>query len=120
MLKIEEALQEAITQLTNQGVDLSTLDTTGGIGRDDVIQAVEVIKQSAGKAEEYQNKDLVDALSNIKLMTTSSNVLSKRNINIVFKHGGWASILTLISIDRSASILIATLKFLIEICKVDG
>lgn len=78
-----EALNDAISQFDKQGVDLSNIDRTGGVGRQEMLDAIDRLG-SLIKTIDSTSEGLVEVLENISQMcfmndTDISKVLAQRN-----------------------------------------
>ncbi len=75
----EEALKDAIQQFTSQGVELSNIDISGGIGRQELLDCINVIK--------YKNEsthDLKSVFDKLNDLCAENHEYSVRNNNIVY------------------------------------
>ena len=116
----ESAIAEAITQFANQGVDLSELDTTGGIGRDDVLAAIHILKEYSKSDSSKNLLRFKSSLESLSLLITATNYLSKRNIHIIIDEGGWNCLLSILSSNKDIDTMITTTEFLTTLCKMEG
>lgn len=130
-MSAEEALKDAIDQFSKQGVDLSVIDLTGGIGKEEFTTAVRNLDISI---KEIQSDSANDGSSIVELLettlrnllfdspTTSSDDLSRRNRRLFCKDGGFNILHTLITesnIERKP-MLTAAMDLLTKLSKIDG
>jgi hypothetical protein len=107
----EAALADAIEQFKMQGVDLSSIDVTGGIGREEVITAIMQIKDS-----ECADEDLVEALTTLAGLCSESCDLSERNLNLVHSNETMYPTLCLLKRDHGG-VISAVLKTLLVLTR---
>jgi hypothetical protein len=74
-----EALDDAISQFIKQGVDLSNIDRTGGVGRQDMLDAIDRLGLLVGTVDNAS--EVLDSISRLCFMYDSdiSKVLAARN-----------------------------------------
>jgi hypothetical protein len=107
----EDALGETIQQLRSMGKDLSSIDTTGGEIRK------EILKHITDLNENILNK--VEVLCALQELLFKKEY-SEKNQNIFRGNGGVIALLRLIDPMTEANILRTTLEFLLNISKNNG
>ena len=111
----EEALEDAKTQFRSQGVSLVNIDTTGGIGREELMGAITVIKDvTSDKAAK------VLSLKTLLALCSESCEHSSRNLSLVCSNGAMYSMLTLLDPENPLELLSAALGTLTLVCKRSG
>lgn len=118
-----DALQEAISQFKKQGIELSNLDLTGGIGRQEVLDAMNKLKclAEAGSADvaTYQ-ADVLEEIARLRILCDRNHILSERNTMLMKEQGGVNSIHLLLDPSQSAEIVIAAADFLRDLSISSG
>lgn len=113
----DDALADAITQFKSQGIDLSIIDTTGGIGRDDITNAISIITDYDGTSRDNINL-IITTIMSLSTLVNPMHQMAKRNMSILIKTC-WNSIICLMSIQTPKEILVEVLKFVSELCQTD-
>ena len=110
----EEALKDAIQQFQSQGVSLQYLDLTGGEGREEMMKALDLIKD-----ENASHESLLQALIDVQSFCDESCPLHPRNINLVATTGTMYNLLEKIlnREDATNDLVESVLKTLIMLCK---
>lgn len=118
-LGIKEAISDAYNQFTTQGVDLTDIDISGGVGRQDMIDAIAVLAAhgslSAVATSESSSSSTNLVLANIGILLVSCDVkheLFKRNLVMMRTNGGLDALHSLIFPSQRASILVDSLTLL--------
>lgn len=129
-MEAPEALAEAISQFTSQGVDLSSIDITGGIGRQDVLDSIERVKEIAFKNDEF---DANTGTSVIKYTTTEmitrlkdlmsycdkeQNEHYERNRKMMYRDG-LNALHALLVPEQDDEVLRLSCNFMNVLCKMD-
>ena len=109
-----EALADAIKQFQSQGVNLSNIDTTGGIGRAELLGAIDRVK--LGEIE-----TLASSLSDLEALCTENCEYMTRNLNFVNSHGCVEAVSKLLALpNEQRTIKQLALKVLITFCRNHG
>lgn len=110
----DEALKDAVQQFQSQGVSLQYLDLTGGEGREEVMKALDLIKD-----ESSSHETLHQALTDLRSFCDESCSLHPRNINLVATTGTMYNLMEKIlnREDAPDDLLQSVLKTLIMLCK---
>ena len=110
----EEALKDAIQQFQSQGVSLQYLDLTGGEGREEMMNALNVIKD-----EKSSHESLMKALDDLQYFCDDTCPLHPRNINLVAATGTMYNLLEKIlnREDATNDLIESVLKKLTMLCK---
>ena len=122
----KEAIEDAVKQMTSQNVNLSDIDLSGGVGREEVVDCVSTIVNlshsfaTTTKNEKLSSKTTMIMIENltklISLCNESTNEMSKRNTVIVRTNGGLNALLDLLipQIDKNILIKVMTLLEIIS------
>lgn len=111
----EEALEDALKQFRSQGVSLLNIDVTGGIGREEVMNAISVIKDETSGQDEK-----VSALQELYGYCDESCELHSRNLNLVCSNGAMYAMICYLSRESTNELLKASLATLCLVCKRHG
>ena len=107
----EEALADAIKQFKSQGVDLNNVDTTGGIGRFELMEAIALVKSGT---LEVMSK----ALATLSEICDEAHEYSQRNLSITNSNGCIHAISLLIALPiEHTNIVLSAIKLLTKLCK---
>jgi hypothetical protein len=82
LMSKEEAIADAIKIFKCQGVNLSNIDTTGGIDRNELDKAIEIFMDQSSSYTTINN-----SLINLKDLCGDTNKFQDRNINIIREKG---------------------------------
>ena len=119
-LNMEDALKEAILQLTQQGITLDNIDITGGIDMDELKIAAETVNQFS-KSESVNEDTLSVALANIRKLCSQKDNNQIRNKNIILREGCLYSLYQILKLQSSSSGVISNvLESIIYLSKSDG
>lgn len=114
----EEALKDAIEQFRKQGIDLSNIDISGGIGRQDILDSIEYIKCIADGAEcPLIGAEVVDKLSEL---CSGNHAFSERNINFMLEKGGVNSLHILLDTSTEYLLLGKVVSLLNDLSRANG
>ena len=118
-----EALAEAINQFKSQGVDLSVIDLTGGAGREEMQEAMKMLKQMATdnviydvktdiSTSKYTSEEVEAALRGVMALCDSKKCeLFERNRKMMNPEG-LNTLHSLLLVDQHQEILRLALNFL--------
>ena len=85
----DEAILDAWKQFNTQGVDLTDIDLSGGVGKQDMIDAIAGITISASQTATEGNFDeLIRNLDILKALCSEEHEMSKRNLVMMRSNGG--------------------------------
>ncbi len=117
-----EALQEAISQLRTQGVDLANLDLTGGIGRQELLEALSTLIRLAQSASSWvsSQKDIMHVLQRLRKFCDQNHILNERNIMLAKEKGGVNALHLLLDIGQSEDVVIMVCDYLTELSTASG
>ena len=115
-----EALRDAITQFIGQGVDLTNIDTSGGVGRAEALAAIAALNAFASATSGGSTEDLLSQLTFLSSICDDKNMLSTRNQSLMLSQGGYNSLHVLIDGSRANEVTVASLKLISVICKTNG
>lgn len=117
----EAALAEAVAQFEKQGVDLTNIDTTGGIGRQELMDSLLVLQSIARNSGlEKEKAAALKALGDIQAMCSKQNAYYKRNIMVIEDEGGMNSFLFHLDPEEHPQVLLKTAQVLTELCDQHG
>lgn len=115
-----EAIREAVEQFRKQGIDLSNIDITGGEGRKQLIDAIQVIQNTAIHSDEARQAKLLMALSEVQSVCDKTHVSSRRNLLIMEEEGGLNALLWHLDSHEHDAVLVRVLQVLLELCSQQG
>lgn len=119
-LNLEDALKEAILQLTQQGITLDNIDITGGKSTDmnELKSSIDTIIQFS-KNQSINEDTLFIALVNIRKLCSSKSDNQVRNKNILLREGCLYSLYEILKLNCT---LVTTnvLETIIYLTKSDG
>lgn len=110
------ALQDAINQFNKQGVDLSNIDLSGGIGRQDILDAIKDLDTSRKGSDEA----ILAALARITELCSKDHEYQLRNRMFVLNQGGVNTLHILFDVNRSIDVLVQTMILLEDLSKSNG
>ena len=112
------ALAETIQQLKSMGKDLSQIDITGGEGRDEIIEMINIIKKYTSESTHID--DFISTLVQLCTLCHDKHVLGSRNQNLVRSNGGMSAIINVISPNANIIVLKRAFDLLDIICRSNG
>lgn len=113
-----EALQDAIKQFLKQGVTLTNIDTSGGVGRQEILDAIselDKVARSGGSTE-----GILNAIKSVSTMSSKDYPLFERNLMLINEKGGLNSLHLLFDVKQPTSVLLATMSLLNDLSKLNG
>jgi hypothetical protein len=126
-LSKDEAIFDAYKQFSSQGVDMTDIDISGGVGRQDVLDAIAVLKThgsltavEAAAAESIAANKVLDSIAILSKLCTDSHDLCKRNLVMMRSNGGLDAIHLLMFPTQNAAILAKSLTLLEQVSTNSG
>lgn len=117
-MSLVEAIKEACDQFQKQGVDLSTVDLSGGAEKQEFVSAVLEFQEGIKDMDEDKVHRCVRAMQEY-LDDKYQHV--KRNLRIFHDDGGWYSLSRLLERDTiKSTLLLAILEFIGKLCRSSG
>lgn len=111
-----EAIKEAIAQFRKQGIDLSNIDLTGGEGRQQLLDAINTLQNTAlHVADAGQLASLVTAIAEIGTVCDKSHMCSRRNLLIMEEEGGFNALQWHLDATEHSDVIAKVLKVLIDL-----
>ena len=117
-LSSEEALKDAINQFNKQGVDLTGIDISGGIGREEALSSIKNLVSVVRDSSDFQL--ILEAISCTKKLCSKEETLYLRNIQLLMKNDGVNSLHLLLETSKPPSILLSVFNFMEEISAASG
>ena len=114
-----EALQDAIKQFLKQGVTLSNIDTSGGVGRQEILDAISELDK-VSRAGDATDEAILKAISTVSTLSSKDYPLYERNLMLINEKGALNSLHLLFDVKRSSSVLLATMSLLNDLSKLSG
>lgn len=117
-----DALRDATNQFLKQGIDISNLDTSGGIGKAEFLTEVKKVIDYRDGASEITNEALLAAFIAIKQMCDDKAEFGKRNQNLLIAgkvDRGFEAIHDIMSEAQPAAILVGALDLLGALSKAN-
>ena len=109
----QEALEEAIKQFTSQGVSLVNIDTSGGVGRQEMLDELGRLQGAGADCD-----TLASALQALSLLCDASHAMGARNRMLLVTHKGSLNALhALVSPAQPAEVLLQALRLMRALCK---
>lgn len=118
-MEAAEALEDAIKQFLKQGVTLTNIDTSGGVGRQEILDAISELDKVA-RANDANDESILAAIAAVAMMSTKDYPLYERNLMLINEKGGLNSLHLLFDVKRSTAVLLATMSLLNELSKLNG
>lgn len=119
-LEKDEAIREAVAQFRKQGIDLTNIDVTGGEGRQQLIDAINVVQNTAIHCDDSKVETLLIAVAELQQSCAKSHVCSRRNLLIMEEDGGFNALLWHLDINEHDSVLTKVLKVLTDLSSQQG
>lgn len=117
-MTIEDAVKDAVVQFQKQAVDLSNIDTTGGIGRQEMLDAIERLSQSVSNSQQL---DILKSISDIKVLCDKSHPQSARNVMLLKQKDGVNNIIKSLALfDNDQDGFVKVSKVLQELSEKNG
>jgi DNA polymerase III delta prime subunit len=117
-MESKEALADAISQFNKQGVDLSSIDISGGIGRQEVLDAIAALNDSvSGKKADAE---VIESIQAVAKLCAKDHEYSARNRIFVMNNGGVNSLHLLIDPSVSVDVMKSAVDFLDDLSKSTG
>jgi hypothetical protein len=114
-----EALADAIKQFNKQDVDLTGIDLSGGIGRQDILDAVKELEE--GSKSPINESRVLLAIENALALCHSEHQFSARNRMFVHNKGGVNALhLLLDPVNSSQPVILKAMSFMDDLCKQNG
>lgn len=129
-MEAAEALSEAISQFRSQGVDLSSIDITGGIGRQEMLDSIESVKEIAFKNDEFDANtgnsvikyDATEMITRMRGLMShcdkEQNEHYERNRKMMYRDG-LNALHALLVPEHNDELLRLTCNFMNVLCKTD-
>lgn len=118
-MKQDEAIFDAYKQFSSQGVDMTDIDISGGVGRQEMLDSIAVLTSHGSLRTENvisESEDnislVVRTLDTLSSLCSNQHELSKRNLVIMRSNGGLDAIHLLMIPTQNTSILLKTLTLL--------
>ena len=112
----KEALVDAINQFTKQGVDMSSIDISGGIGRQEVLDAITELNDCIEK----KSGDVIASIEKLAALCTKENEYHNRNRVFVMNKGGVNALHLLLDPNQSEVVIKTASSFLEDLSKNNG
>ena len=118
-MKQDEAIFDAYKQFASQGVDLTDIDISGGVGRQEMLDSIAVLASHGSLRTENVISECEDkinlvirTLDNLSSLCSNQHDLAKRNLVIMRSNGGLDAIHLLMFPSQNTSILVSSLTLL--------
>lgn len=112
----DEAILDAWKQFNSQGVDLTDIDLSGGVGKQEMIDAIAAVtpKNTSTKVtdgEHYLDEVIVN-LDLLKALCSDDHEMWKRNLVLMRTNGGLDALHALMFPSQNATVLLKSLTLL--------
>lgn len=117
-----DALRDATNQFLTQGIDISNLDTSGGIGKAEFMAEVKKVIDFRDGSTEVTHEAVLAAFAAIKQMCDDKAEFGKRNQNLLIAgkvDRGFEAIHDLMSETQPSSVLVGALDVLASLSKAN-
>ena len=104
-MDLQEATADAVKQFTSQAVDLSDIDLSGGVGKQEVLDAI-------GKLLVADDEEIVRALTTLASLCNEKHELSKRNVILMRTEGGLNALHTILRFAQNTEVLVKSMRLL--------
>jgi hypothetical protein len=108
----KEALADAIEQFTSQKVDLTAIDVSGGIGREEFNTAFHGLRDRTGDAAEHMRA--------LRMLCVESYEFSTRNKNLLVVSAGISVIMDYLGTEETPEVSRECMELLVVVCKNMG
>jgi hypothetical protein len=117
--ELAEAIADAMSQFQKQGVDLSNIDTSGGVGRQEMLDALAALE--ANIKDKAAAGAVVATLTALRALCSSktTGALSARNKNLM-REKGLNNLHLLMESAQDDGVLAATFEFIEDMSKDNG
>ena len=96
-----EAILDAIKQFESQGVDLTNIDKTGGVGREEVIVEFDILKKNKLADVNQNQEELITSLKHLQeLCNDTTHEYGLRNQNMMNSDGGMNACMDLLTMEQ--------------------
>jgi hypothetical protein len=116
----KDALLDAINQFGKQGVDLSNIDVSGGVGREEAIAAIAALVQISTEPTSLSPDRASPVLAEIEELCGERHELFKRNQNLLMTQGGVNALHALLDHDTNDHVLVAVCNLINLVSKANG
>lgn len=114
----KDALEDAINQFKKQGVDLSSIDLSGGVGRQEILDAIKNLEDSSKGS--LVDEVVLSAISALTALCHKDHEYMSRNRMFMINHGGINSLHLLFDPRNSEQVLLATMNFMEDLSRNNG
>ena len=114
-LSKDEAILDAWKQFNTQGVDLTDIDLSGGVGKQEMLGAIAAIttnNSSAGAEASSNTERITNNLDLLRSLCSDQQEMSKRNLVLMRTNGGLDALHALMLPAQLADILVKALALL--------
>ena len=112
-----EALTETIDQLKKMGKNLSSIDLTGGEGREELQCLIDDLKEMSSSGNDEANISLLNRLA---FLCEDNHQLGMRNQNMLRNLGGFAALVSAVDTAYSPQTLSQIFRLISIVCKTNG
>lgn len=107
-------LAETINQLKTMGKDLSSIDVTGGEGREELMGFIKDLKALSSSSTEESN---IQLLVNLATICQDKHPLGSRNQNMMRTNGGLSALISAINSSHPPPVLNHVFNLMTILCK---
>jgi hypothetical protein len=114
-----EALADAIDQFNKQGVDLTAIDTSGGVGREEIMDAIKELERCS-KEPSAGSAATLAALAGVVLLCDKAHAMQARNRVYMMSQGGVNALHVLFDDKQEETVLVKTMELLDDLSRSSG
>jgi len=118
----DDALKDAINQFNKQHVDLSTIDITGGIGRQELLDCIKELQSYVDRKDRDASwiESVINTISKLQQLCHNDHDLHHRNQVFMMTYGGLNSLHLLLESKQDKAVLLQAVNFLSDLSKAQG
>jgi len=109
------ALEDAINQFNKQGVNLTGIDLSGGVGRQDILDAIKRLEEST--KDGVEEAAILTAINSVAELCAKEHEYSSRNRMFLITYGGVNALHLLFDPKSTEAVLVATMNFLEDLSR---
>mmetsp|Transcript_33906 Transcript_33906/g.74672 ORF Transcript_33906/g.74672 Transcript_33906/m.74672 type:complete len:552 (-) Transcript_33906:1013-2668(-) len=111
-----EALADAIDQFNKQGVDMSAIDSSGGVGREEIMEAIKELERCSKDASAGSAATLA-ALEGVAALCDKAHAMQARNRLFMLSQGGVNALHVLFDDKQEEGVLVRTMHLLDDLSR---
>ena len=117
-MSLQEAIKDAIQQFQKQGVNLQNIDTTGGIGRQEMLDAMRQVHQLSVPVTD--RAAALTALQSLQTYCDKSYMYIQRNLLLMYEQGGLNDLFLHVAPEEDDEVVVMAMKFIQDLSSQSG